>query len=65
MFSSKEMGSSLTSLKMIFEAPQSDFFRFKFSTQSSGIHFFYFDALKTDSVSLEKIISCKNFESGK
>ena len=63
MFSSKEMGSSLTS--MIFEAPQSDFFRFKFSTQSSGIHFFYFDALKTDSVSLEKIISCKNFESGK
>ena len=36
-FSSQEMGSSLLSLEMIFEAPRSELFRFKFSTLSSKI----------------------------
>ena len=37
MFSSQEIGSSLGSLEMIFDALQSEFFRFKFHSLSSNI----------------------------
>ena len=37
MFSSQEIGSNLISMKMIFEAPQSELLRFKFHTAISQI----------------------------
>ena len=37
MFSSQEISSSLASLEMIFEAPQSELFRFKFHSLRSKI----------------------------